>query len=89
MLPGGYALPVGISVDSCVYVGLKAYTIDLASVSGIAADYTKNYLQQQMIAGKILNCSESFSELGSAIHMTGEYVCNEIIGIVQQEQIGE
>ena len=58
-------------------------------MSNIVADYAKEYIQQQMIAGNILKRTESFAAYDNRICMTGEYVCTEMIGIVQQEQIGE
>ena len=89
MLPGGYSIPFGISIDFCTAFQMNAHTIDLESASDSIVDYAKGYLHNQMVAGTIINGTESFAVSDEMICMTGEYVCTEMIGMVQPEQIGE
>ena len=80
-------LPFGWSVDTWI----------LGSVSGQSAknceDYLRsfanNYVCGQMIAGSIETESVHIELDGDLCRLEGEYVCNELIGKWQAEQIGE
>ena len=86
-LPGGFVLPFGWSVDTWI----------LGSVSGQSAEncedylrsFANNYVCSQMIAGSIETESVHIELDGDLYRLEGEYVCNELIGKWQAEQIGE
>ena len=89
MLPAGYRMPIGISVDTCTATHKKTYIADLESVKETVMDYTKRYLYQQMISGAIHTSTENFDVSEEVIHMMGDYVCTEMISRTQQEKNGE
>ena len=89
MLPGNFRIPIGISIDSCIEYQLDQTVGCLESVQGTLADYGQRYLQEQMVAGTIDDHVVFFNDSQNRICMTGQYICTEMIGRVQQEQNGE
>ncbi len=86
-LPGGFVLPFALAVET---VTLREQETVKATPSAEAlAEFSRNYLRSQMLAGKITSSNVSFLEEEQAVFLTGSYVCLEMIGRVQQEQIGE
>lgn len=86
-LPGGFQLPVKLSVETCVQRDMKDAVISEDDAEALLRDYSQRYLCSQMIAGQILRREETtFSEAGM-IGLTGEYICHELIGQEQSEEI--
>ena len=84
-LPGGYVLPIALAVETLTEWELAESEVSKPDLSGFA----RTYLRSQMVAGQILSESvESGSEDG-VFCLTADYVCREMIGRVQREQIGE
>ena len=88
-LPGGFSLPVALCVEEYIGYDLKsdALTEDAAALRLIL--FAKEYLLGLMLAGEIENGQEKIIAEGSVCHLTGTYVCSEMIGREQQEQIGD
>jgi len=86
-LPGGFTLPVALAVETYIHREMEeAQPIDAEmSLSAFAA----RYLTDQMVAGQIRSSSLSYLEESGIGTLTASYVCREMIGRVQQEQIGE
>ena len=87
--PGGFQLPIGIGVDR--YCG---YTVRKTAVSETDAqlqlkDFSESYLNRQMIAGQIIRTQQHISSSDGLYKMDSSYVCTEMIGQEQREQIGE
>ncbi len=81
-LPGGFALPVSLIVERWdSYASEKTTT--QTDPSECLTEFAKRYLQQQMLAGEILERTESVS--GARLY--GEYACLEMIGREQSEEI--
>ena len=86
-LPGGFRLPIGIvceiqisyDPDDCV-VTERENMLWLKSAA-------RNYLIGQMIAGKIVEDSELLQFNEGTYVLSGKYVCIEMIGQVQREEI--
>ena len=69
-------------------IWLPEETVEESDLRKLLSDFAYGYTREQMIAGRILVTDEAFSLLGDAYQMTGNYACTEMIGRVQQEQIG-
>ena len=86
-LPGGFQLPVALTVQS-----KSDYdTVPIRGVSPKAESILKNfalsYLESQMIAGKVEQEECYITQMHDALHMTGQYICNEMIGQTHSEEI--
>lgn len=87
-LPGGFVLPFGITVETCVY-----YLPDYAEISQSQAQrimelQARAYLIDSMISGQILSQAETFSQGEGVYSLTGRYICSEMVGRIQYEEIG-
>ncbi len=88
-LPGGFSLPVALCVEE--------YTVYETSLSEIPPDCAQNaltgfadrYLTGQMVAGEIRSRLETVSSEEGVYHLRGSYICVEMIGREQKEQIGD
>ena len=88
-LPGGFSLPVALCVEE--------YTVFETSLSEIPPDqaqsaltgFADRYLTGQMVAGEIRSRLETVSSEEGVYHLRGSYICVEMIGREQKEQIGD
>lgn len=84
-LPGGFQLPVTLITETLVF-----YDTD-ASAQEQAADwlprYASSYLNSQMVAGLIEQADTQLWSGDGVSGMTGKYMCTEMIGRVQYEQM--
>ncbi len=88
-LPGGLRLPVALAVEQHI-----CYERDSVSVSGenmqiCAERFADSYLKEQMISGQLLKKTEAVEQLENACYLKGSYICLEMIGRVQSEEIIE
>ena len=88
-LPGGFELPVVLIRETVTSYDLSETGADETAASAMLRKFAGPYLEEQMIAGKIEQRSETISVTEDVISMTGEYACTEMIGRRRQEQIGE
>ena len=87
-LPGGFALPVALvkwTIYPCDLVWEDTSEEDARS---LLSNYATRYLEEHMIAGRILRRDEVLMQTDGAYQLTGNYACTEMIGRLQQEQIG-
>lgn len=87
-LPGGFSLPVALikyNFESREFTPVK---VEKSQAQQLLSDFSRCYIRDRMIAGQILATSEEVALLGDACQLTGTYACTEMIGRVQQEQIG-
>ncbi len=86
-LPGGFQLPLGITVETCTYWSSQQATMIPEEV----APYLENFAAQQLtagtISGQILSCRQNIREEESLFCLTGHYECREMIGRIQYEEI--
>ncbi len=88
-LPGGFVLPAALCIDTYVpYETAVAPVLEFQAEEALDR-FVRNYLPSQMAAGEILSgsCEVALEEGG--YHLRGHYICEEMIGREQQEQIGE
>ena len=86
-LPGGFQLPVAIVTEiwneyTCEDIGVEA-----AEAESILTEFSKEYVSSHMIAGKILDSDTVISAGDGFYSLSGYYICNEMIGLTQNEEI--
>lgn len=86
-LPGGFVLPVTLCVEE--YTTTELEPVIRTDGEACLTKFALEYLREQMVDGTIENHLETVTALDGLTRLTGEYVCTEMIGKVQQEQIGE
>lgn len=86
-LPGGFQLPIAIIRETQVYrhvlTEVTAQAEDYAWMSSAASEY----LQEQMIAGTILNTDIQMNMNEEYCSIQATYACVEMIGIEKNEEI--
>ena len=83
MLPGGFALPVKLIVETEYQASLTTQLWDPGELDSFLSDAAAGYLQSQMVAGSVLSAKES----QDGYRYTGEFVCREMIGRLVYEEI--
>ncbi len=77
MLPGGFSLPVTLLEQQLVSY---AYSPVSVLADEFLQQASRDALQKQMIAGSVVNASETLQELSGATVLEGTYRCREMIG---------
>ena len=88
-LPGGFQLPIGLAWDSYTVCETQDTSVEETDALARMQRYAEQYIQQQMIAGTIDSAVNMLTQKPGARCLTGKYICTEMIGKVQWEQIGE
>lgn len=88
-LPGGFQLPLALAVEEYAVCMTGGKNLEESDISQRLTDYAAGYIRQQMIAGEINQQDVTVAQEESYICLTGKYICTEMIGKVQWEQIGE
>lgn len=82
--PGGYTLPLAIAKQEILYYDTDS---SLKTDFAFLKDLSRQYLKNQMTAGRILSESVLLSEDGDIGRLSGSYVCLEIIGATTNEEL--
>ena len=87
-LPGGFRLPFAFCVDQ-----YDSYKIQKSMISENNAQFqlqvfSDDYLRREMVAGQILQKQHQLSVSDGLYMLESEYLCTEMIGREQREQIG-
>lgn len=86
-LPGGFSLPIyRITQTSYYYELLPAQQEDQSAFAWLQ-DYAAEFLNKQMVAGKILETEDTGELLDQVYFYEAEYACYEMIGRVKEEEI--
>ena len=88
-LPGGYSIPVALVRETYLFREMETQSLDTCFLQETIIEAGRDYLKAQLVAGQILNGTESFSFEEDTCSMNGAYLCREMIGRVQMEKIGE
>lgn len=86
-LPGGFVLPVKMIQEEWIYVDTVGSSQTESNAELMLKDFSEHYLNQQMIAGTVLNCQETVATQNGCYILAGEYACHEMIGQEQSEEI--
>ncbi len=87
-LPGGFQLPLALCIEEYVFYDTQPVSEGKDAQTSLST-FAKTYLRHQMTAGTVLSREEAFSRTDETLRLTGNYTCQEMIGRIQQEQIGE
>ena len=87
-LPGGFQLPVCLIREREMETILSEKKLEESSLQEQLQTAALGYLRQSMIAGVVTGKTESFSS-ESGYCISGQYQCEEMIGRVKPEEIGE
>lgn len=88
-LPGGFRLPAALCVETYTLWDTVQAASDPEQMQNRLQADSHRYLREQMIAGSIRSSSETFTQEHGLLILRGRYVCQEMIGREQPEQIGE
>ena len=88
-LPGGFILPAALCVQTLSFWDTQP-GISGSHKAGKQYDrLSEIILNQEMIAGNVLDKRISMAEGDGFYHFRGEYLCTEMLGRVKREEIGE
>ena len=88
-LPGGFRLPVALAVETYAFYETADGESEWEAACEALSGFAEGYLSRQMIAGQILRKDQEVTRENGICRLAGTYLCRELIGRVQQEQIGE
>ena len=86
-LPGGFALPVGLCLETYTFRETLVTEQDPDTVHRQLQAFSRRYLQQQMITGTVRSSRETLVQKQGVFMLQGQYVCEEMIG--RERKIGE
>ena len=85
-LPGGFVLPLGLFViTTTVYEEIS--DVDYVSDDEALKAFVRSYLNQSMVSGQIQSAVEIIETQGDCSRLTGYYICQELIGREQTEEM--
>ena len=87
-LPGGFKLPFALVRETLIYRDLSEKMLHEYSARKILSEFASSYTRDHMIAGQIVAAEEKLTFGDGVYQLAGDYACTEMIGRVQQEQIG-
>lgn len=87
--PGGFYLPISLSVDS--YVSYMNSTGDLGAscAEKDLLDFSNRYISESMVAGEIESVNTQTSMDNNVYRLDGIYCCHEMIGRTKAYEIGD
>ena len=88
-LPGGFQLPMALTVERYVSRELSDAEIPQVEAEQLLESTAKRYLKDQMLAGSIQDSQPEFTAEPGIVQMAGKFDCVELIGVMQRLQIGE
>ncbi len=88
-LPGGFVLPFALCIETYTDYAVQNISRPYKDICTGLERFADLYLQQQMVAGRILEREQTVSPAAGVCCLTGTYDCIEMIGREQHEQIGE
>lgn len=87
-LPGDYRLPIALCVDRYARYKIKEALISETNAQMQLQNFSDEHLLHQMISGRILRKQQQLSFSEGLYKLESHYICTEIIGREQREQIG-
>lgn len=88
-LPGGFRLPVRLVKETVCTYDTHLQQSSAMEMKDMMSAYAKAYFEDQRISLTIGNTQEVFGERSSGYYLCADYVCTEMIGREQREQIGD
>lgn len=88
-LPGGFELPIIWVIEKVYQADCTPDSIAMESAQSGLCRFAENYLREHMVAGSILNESQSVLQEESLYRLNGTYACSEMIGVRRIEKVGK
>ena len=88
-LPGGYQLPISVSVETLTDCALSVQPVAEDDVRLPFMDFARTSVLNQTVAGSILREEQQLVQQNGRLEMVGRFWCQEMIGRVITEEIGE
>lgn len=88
-LPGDFALPIAICVETYYAYDTERYSLTQEEAEAVLSMRAEDYMAQQMIAGEFVKKVEEVHAQEGTFLLHASYVCREMIGKVQEIQIGD
>lgn len=88
-LPGGFQLPVALCLETYSEYAVRDTVLSEDFAVQLLDGFVQSYLPTQMAAGEIVHADRQVERVDDTYHLRGQYVCSEMIGKEQLEQIGE
>lgn len=88
-LPGGFQLPVKLAVETLTDGTTTAEPILEEQISAQFMAYARSSVLNQMVAGSILSEEQRVVQEGGRFELNSRFSCQEMIGRVITEEIGE
>ena len=88
-LPGGYQLPVRLTVETLTDSVASVESISEEAVQGQFMAYARASVLSQMVAGSVLREEQQILQQNGRLELEGRFLCQEMIGRVITEEIGE
>lgn len=85
-LPGGFQLPLGITVETCYGREFVVDAQDPEATASLLEGFAKRYLVQQMVAGSISHSQATVDCSLPAPQLNGSFICTEMIGRTRNEE---
>lgn len=87
-LPGGFQLPIALCIDRYRDYELREATVSEDHALLQLQEFSEAYLKEQMVAGQIVKKQQRLTSSANVFQLDSRFVCTEMIGIEQREQIG-
>jgi len=88
-LPGGYLLPAALCIEEYQYWEVTDTDVPREAAFQVLSCFAEESLAGQMTAGQILFKEENLAPEQDLYRFRGSYICTEMIGREQLEQIGD
>lgn len=88
-LPGGFVLPVGVTVETVTSWETGKATLDPEQAVASLAEFARRTVTERMIAGRILSQETSFGQEVGRYTLEGNFLCTEMIGRENRLKIGD
>jgi len=86
-LPGGFQLPIALFVTITNEYDQSVASASAEYAEAAASTFAQQYLLSQMISGRIMRSFTNIELRDGVCVLLGQYVCSEMIGRVQNEEI--
>ena len=87
VLPGGFVLPIALIKITVTDYILTEYQHENMESFHWLSTYAEEYINNQMHLGQVVETQDSLSLSGGNVIFAGRYLCTEMIGRVQDEEI--
>jgi len=89
VLPGGFSLPIALCTETFHPYDVIIKSVPVQELTSRLSTFSEDYVIRKMVAGQIEHKMETTILSDGIVGLKAQYICREMIGTVQQEQIGE